>query len=431
MAESPRNPFLLPALLLLALEGAALLTQPGQQVHGFMLAVLGQGAAYLLALRAWRRDPARIGVVGVLAVAALLRVGPLLAPVTWTSDINRYVWDGRVQNAGINPYCCLPVDDRLAPLRDDTVWTGINRAETAPTIYPPAAQMIFAVAVRLHDSVFAMKLMLLAIECLGIWAMLRILRRLGRPPSQLLLYAWMPLPAWEIAGSGHVDALVVTFVPLALWAAMAGRRGLAGVALAAAVASKFVPVVLGPAIWQPRRGDWDWRLPVAGLFALLALYLPYLGVGWRVLGYLPGYAEEEGLSTQAGSGFWPVEALATLTGLVLPGRFYLAGAALLLAGLSVAALRRGPGDLPMLRWSAVLAAALLVLISPHYPWYFVWVLVPAALAGTLPMLWLPLTAVLFYWPGGPTGIPPWTGVVVYGGFLAWSGVALWHARGRA
>ena len=423
----PRLLLPLAVALLLALEGAGLLAQPRRQVYWFIAAVLGQGVAYLLAVLVWRRDPARIGLVTVLGVAALLRLGPLLGPVTWTSDINRYVWDGRVQNAGINPYCCLPVDARLAGLRDDSVWTEINRAGTAHTIYPPVAQMVFALAVRLHDSVFAMKLTMLAAEALGIWAMLRLLRRTGRPVSQLLLYAWHPLPAWEIAGSGHVDALLVAFVALALLAAVAARRGWAGVALAAAVLSKFFPVILAPSIWRPRRGDIDWRFPVAGVLTVAGLYLPYLGAGARVLGYLPGYAVEEKLTAGGGSGFWPVEAFQAATGLMLPGSVYLIGAALVMLGLGIAALCRPAGDAAMLRWSAVLAAALLVLLSPHYPWYFVWALVPAALAGTLLILWLPSTAVLLYWQG-PDGIPVWVGALIYGGFLAGAATSLLRRR---
>jgi alpha-1,6-mannosyltransferase len=428
MVRSRQLPLVLIVVLLLALEGAALLTQPEHRAVFFVLALCGQGAAYLLAVMVWRRDPARIGLVAVFIVAALLRLGPLLAPVTWSNDINRYVWDGRVQNAGINPYCCLPVDERLAALRDGTVWANINRADTAPTIYPPVAQMVFALAIRLRDSIFAMKIVLLAAEALGIWAMIRLLCRMERPPSQVLLYAWHPLPAWEIAGSGHVDALVVAFVPLALLAAVAGRRGWAGVALGAAVLSKFIPVILAPAIWRPRRGDSDWRFPLAGILTVVGLYLPYLGVGARVLGYLPGYTQEERLTPGSGGGFWLVEAFQTVAGLTMSGGVYLAGSGLVMLGLGVAALCRPPGNEAMMRWSAVLAAAFVTLLSPHYAWYFVWVLVPAALTGSLPMLWLPLAAILLYWPD-PDGSPVWVGAAIYGGFLLWSAIALvWRRR---
>ena len=411
---------------LLALEVAGLLAQPGWQSRWFVLAVLGQGLAYALAVVVWRQGAAPIGLALVLAVAALLRLGPLLGPVTWSSDINRYVWDGRVQNAGINPYCCLPTDERLVKLRDAVVWPDINRAAFAPTIYPPVAQMVFALAVWLHDSTFAMRLVMLAAEAVGIWAMIRALRRIGRPASQVLLYAWHPLPAWEIAGSGHVDALIVAFVTLALMAELAGRRWASGIALGAAVLSKFLPIIIGPAIWRPRCGDLGWRFPLAGALTVAALYLPYLGVGARVLGYLPGYTSEERLTAGSGSGFWPVEALQAATGLILPGSIYLAGAGLVMLGLCIAASCRQDGAGPMLRWSAVLAAALLVLMTPHYPWYFVWVLVPATLAGTLSILWLPLTAVLLYWPG-PDGVPVWVGAVIYGGFaLSAAASLMWH-----
>jgi alpha-1,6-mannosyltransferase len=428
MVRSRQLPLVLIVVLLLALEGAALLTQPEHQVGFFVLAVCGQGAAYLLSVMVWRRDPARIGLVAVFVVAALLRLGPLLAPVTWSNDINRYVWDGRVQNAGINPYCCLPVDERLALLRDGTVWANINRADTAPTIYPPAAQMVFALAVRLHDSIFAMKLVLLAAEAIGMWAMIRLLRRLERPPSQVLLYAWHPLPAWEIAGSGHVDALVVAFVPLALLAAVAGRRGWAGVALGAAVLSKFMPAILAPAIWRPRRDDSGWRFPLVGILTVVGLYLPYLGVGARVLGYLPGYTQEERLTPGGGGGFWLVEALQTVAGVTISGGVYLAGSGMVMLALGIAALCRRPGDEAMFRWSAVLVAAFVTLLSPHYPWYFVWVMVPATLTGWLPMLWLPLAAILLYWQDSD-GIPVWVGAVIYGGFLLWSAAALiWRRK---
>ena len=422
------SPLLIVAIgALLALEAVGLMAQPGYNRVWFVSVVLAQGAAYLLAVMIWRRAPARIGVSAVLAVAALLRIGPLLGPVIWSSDIYRYVWDGRVQNAGINPYCCLPVDARLADLRDATVWPLINRANTAPTIYPPAAQVMFAVTVWLRDSVFAMKLMMLAAEALGIWAMLCLLRRLGRPSSQLLLYAWHPLPAWEIAGSGHVDALVVAFVPLALLAAQAGRRGWAGVALGAAVLSKFLPVVLGPAIWRPRRGDGDWRFAFACVLTVVALYLPYLSVGTRVLGYLPGYANEENLTPDSGRGFWFVELLRTTTGLTLPGGIYLATAGLLMLGLGIAALCRPAGDAAMLRWSVFLSATFVVLISPHYPWYFIWPLVPAALAGALPVVWLPLTAALLYMPDAENS-PVLVGGTIYGGFLIWTSIAALRSR---
>ena len=74
----------------------------------------------------------------LVARAMLLPVGPV------STDIYRYVWDGRVQAAGINPYRYIPADPALAHLRDAEIYPKINRADYARTIYPPAAQIVFA-----------------------------------------------------------------------------------------------------------------------------------------------------------------------------------------------------------------------------------------------------------------------------------------------
>src|SRR5437763_1627343 len=83
-----------------------------------------------------------------VAFAAAMRLMALFAPPYLSSDIYRYVWDGRVLAAGINPYRYIPTDPQLDHLRDPAIWPEINRSNYAPTIYPPAAQAIFFAATR-------------------------------------------------------------------------------------------------------------------------------------------------------------------------------------------------------------------------------------------------------------------------------------------
>src|SRR5687767_1762069 len=75
----------------------------------------------------------------VIVFAALFRLSLLFAPPFLSDDIYRYVWDGRVQAAGINPYRHIPADPVLADLRDDKIYPKINRRDYAPTMYPPLA----------------------------------------------------------------------------------------------------------------------------------------------------------------------------------------------------------------------------------------------------------------------------------------------------
>jgi hypothetical protein len=406
---------LLLALVLLTGEAFGLAAQFDRNLGGFIIAALLQGAvwaiaAILTAHGARRRQSLAL----ILATAAVLRVGALAAPVYLSDDIYRYIWDGRVQAAGINPYRYIPTDVHLAPLRDETIFPNINRNNYAPTIYPPVAQMVFLAATRFGETVPAMKLVLAAFEAVGIGALLFVLRTTGAPRENIIFYAWHPLPVWEIAGSGHIDAVVVAFVALALAAAIGGWRAWSGAALAAATLVKFFPLVLAPALWRPLKGDLgDWRWPAGFAAVVFAAYLPYLWVGSRVLGFLPAYLAEENLTS--GSGFWLL-GLVGNAGLVSVTA-YLVLAAAIIAGLAIGALRRAQGAVAGLPWAAALGTAAVLLASPHYAWYFVWLVALLCVAPWWPAFWPTLAAVLLYWEPETGRIPFWVGFTIYGGFV--------------
>jgi alpha-1,6-mannosyltransferase len=350
---------------LLAGEAAGVAAQNHRELSVFIAVALLQGAAWAAAAAiVARRLRGRPVMILILGTAALLRVVALTAPGYLSDDINRYMWDGRVQAAGINPYRYVPNDPELAWLRDDAVFPNINRNNYAPTIYPPVAQMFFLLANRLGGTVQAIKLILVATEAIGICALLLILRAVGAPKEQILLYAWHPLPVWEIAGSGHIDAAVVAFVTLALLAAVGKRRAWSGAALAAATLVKFLPVVLTPALWRPsksNRGDWRWL--AAFVTVIIVAYLPYIGIGRRVLGFLPGYVAEENFAS--GSGFWLVDLVRRAVPVSLAA--YLTVAAIVLGALAIGALQRAPNLRSCVVWSTALATAALFFASPHYP----------------------------------------------------------------
>src|SRR5246127_2983463 len=109
--------------------------------------------------------------------AVLFRVLFLpLDPPRLSTDIYRYIWDGRVQGSGINPYLYLPVDPRLSGLRDSAIYPHINRKEYARTIYPPVAQMFFFVATRVTQSVPGFKSIFIGIDLITILLIAATLR---------------------------------------------------------------------------------------------------------------------------------------------------------------------------------------------------------------------------------------------------------------
>ena len=357
--------------------------------------------------------------LGIILRAYVLLFDPLLS-----SDIYRYVWDGRVQAAGINPYRYFPADQALALLRDGTIFPHINRADTAVTIYPPVAQFFFLIITRIGESVTVMRLALLGCEAVTVTLILLLLRRMNRPVTRVIAYLWHPLPLWEIANSGHIDALMVALMLLGLWIVLTGHalRGAVVIALSVLVKPIAVPVLAG--IWRP----WDLKLPLVVIAAVALCYLPYLSAGWGVLGFLTkGYLTEEGIS--AGNDLW----LLSLWRLVfgehqgdVVAYVVLAALVLMLKGLSVA---RSPDRTIANRLADInmLLLIALLLLSPNYPWYFLVVTPFAALCGSAPTWVVSIGALLlseqldwdFYIPRMVTKSILFGGLLLALAFMAW------------
>ena len=359
--------------------------------NAFMALTIPAGLLTIAATNAAERAPQKLALWLVFALAIMLRAYVLAFDPLLSSDIYRYVWDGRVQAAGINPYRYFPADQALAFLRDDTIFPHINRADTAVTIYPPVAQFFFLLVTRIGENVTVMRLALVGCEAVTVTIVMLFLRRMNRPLTHVVAYLWHPLPLWEIANSGHIDALMIALMMLGLWIALTGHalRGAAMIAFSTLVKPYVAPVLTG--IWRP----WDFRMPLL-MTALIALcYVPYLSFGWGALGFLTkGYLTEEGIS--AGNDIW----LLSLWRLVFGQHqgdvaVYVATAALILVfkGLSVA---RSPdrtiagrlGDINML------LLLTLLLLSPNYPWYFLIVTPFLALCGSPPTWVVSILALL-------------------------------------
>jgi hypothetical protein len=392
---------LLLALVLLALSaaGAYALWQEDHDTVG-VIALIQVPAYALAAALVILRPAAVIGPAGraltsILIIGFLMRLIVVVAPPA-SNDIYRYVWDGRVQAAGINPYRYLPVDPALTDLRDDSIYPSINRADYAPTIYPPMAQIVYVVATRISETVTFMKLVMVAFEGLAVWAMLQLLRARNVPSSRVLLYLWHPLPLWAFAGDGHVDAAAIALLLLAFVAVDRRSPWLAGAALASGVLVKYFPIVAGPALYK----RWDWRFPVAFVATAIILYLPYLGVGAKVFGFLGGYVAEEGFSGGAGIFLWQ------LLGSVvhLPDNafaYYFPVAAIIMAVLALVLMLRRRTASADIACAMVLGVSFLVLISPHYNWYFAWIIPFLAFYPVIGVLYLSCAALylnLSDWP---------------------------------
>jgi hypothetical protein len=321
------------------------------------LAVYGIAfVAYIAALLA-SRGLAGSGLLAALALAVAWRIALVPAPPLLSDDIYRYIWEGRVQAEGGNPYAWADRAEagKWAPLRDELWRRMAHKAYTA--VYPPLWQLAARAIVSMHASVAAMKAFVVACE-VALWAALwLVLRRRGLPPSRLLVIAWSPLALVEVAGSGHNDPLGLLLLALALLALDHGRSGLSAVAAALGFSAKLLPgfVALSWARrFRPRDVLW-------ALLAVAALALPYVSAGPGLLRGLDAY------------GSWRFnESLLALLDAVAGSRLAAtrsASALVVLFALLLAARRVDPTRAGL----AVVVAS--IALSAHVlPWYALWLL---------------------------------------------------------
>jgi alpha-1,6-mannosyltransferase len=392
--------------------------------NAFIALAIPAGLLTLAATHVAERIPTKRALWLIFGVGIMLRGYVLLFDPLLSSDIFRYLWDGRVQAAGINPYRYFPAHDALAHLHDATIFPKINRADYAVTIYPPVAEFFFLIVTRIGESVNVMRLALLGCEAVSVTLVMLFLRRMKRPTTRVVAYFWHPLPIWEIANNGHVDALAVALMLLGLWIALTGRAMPGAILIALGVLVKpYVAPAFAP-VWRP----WDWKMPLVVIAAIALCYLPYLSVGWGVFGFLTqGYLTEEGIIS--GDDLWVLSIWRLVFGAHRGDvAAYAVLAVLILLFMTLSAARRPNRTIASsLGDTNILLLVVLLLLSPNRPWYFLAITPFVALCGNAPTWTVSIAALLLtneiY---GDFHIPKLiVKSILFGGFLL---ACVWSAR---
>lgn len=369
----------------------------------FIIPLAVAGVAYFLTIRelfSTPKFPRRVIFIGLLT-AALWQLPFLFKAPGVDDDVHRYLWDGRVQRLGYNPYIVVPSDPALAGLHTPETRT-LNNPEV-PSPYPAGAQLFFRGVTAIHESVFALKVAFVLCDFAIVLVLLDILRRSGEGAHWVLAYAWNPLLATEVAGSGHVD--IVGVLLLLVSAAALGRRWrmVAALAFGLAVAVKLLPIVLLPLYWKyVRVRDAALAAVVVGL-----LYIPFLNHGRIPIGSLGSYVQRFRFND-------PV--FATLEHVATPQ--LVVGLAALVGLLTAFWLRRKTlASSDAFAWPM---AASLLCAPVVYPWYLLWMLPFARSASTVPLIIWTVSIIPTYYVwhlrtlGLPWLVPWWIMLLEYG-----------------
>jgi glycosyl transferase family 87 len=394
------------------------------------------GAWVMFLTAAWllRRMPRRTAVALILLGGIAVQLAAVSAPPKQSSDLYRYIWDGRVQAAGIDPYQYVPTATPLTGLRNDFLFspeakycaspgyvdrhpaaeltagcTRINRP-TVPTIYPPVAEAYFLGVHYLpdgSDSSTPIQATTALAAILVTVLLLFALGRLGRDVRMAALWAWCPTVALEAGNSAHVDVIAVGIALVAILVLATARTrvrtALGGALLGLAIATKMTPVLIMPAVVRRR---WV-TVAVSAGSAFVAVYIPHLlRVGSKVIGFLPGYLQQENYTRGTRYG---------IVGLFVTGPLASVVAVLILAAIALAVLEFADPGRPW-QGAVYMTAGALAVTTPHYQWYSLLLVMLVALDGRPE--WLAFAAGGYYAAEANMGrfTPPWrlVNAIAYG-----------------
>jgi alpha-1,6-mannosyltransferase len=347
-------------------------------------------------------DANRRLLIAALLFAVAFRVPLAVARVGADSDMVRYLYDGRLQRLGYNPFTVLPSDPAVADTHTDD--TRRMPSRNALTPYPAAAQLFFRLIVTVRESRRLMKATLVGCDLLTIAVLLAWLRSTRRSPWLALVYAWHPLVILEVAHSGHIDALGALWIAISAWMLSTGRGMRAMVAFVIAVAAKLLPIVLLPLYWKRVRP----RDALVAALVLAALYLPFRSAGTLPLGAVPNVVAFLRFN---GPLFKLLAPILTPQG---------AAAVAVIAGLAAAAwfrVRTSADDPAAWAWPMAVSLAAAPVV---YPWYLLYFTPFLFVRSTLPLIVWTYSVLPVYvvWQLARQGhrwrVPWWVAGVEYG-----------------
>jgi hypothetical protein len=193
----------------------------------------------------------------LIALSLLFRIIPMFALPALSDDFYRFIWDGRLWAAGINPFAGIPTEFLSNPALSTKGITqdlyGLLNSPTHYTVYPPIPQYINWLAAKLFPnsiahSVVLMRAIIIAAEMMSIVFIYLLLKQYKLKQNLLAIYAFNPLIIIEISGNLHHEGLMITFLLGFLYFNAQSKIPLAAIMLALSIASKLLPLMFLPFI---------------------------------------------------------------------------------------------------------------------------------------------------------------------------------------
>ncbi len=212
-----------------------------------------------------------------IALSILIRFFFLFSDPIGSDDVYRYMWDGKTQEAGINPYMYKPIDPKLNFLHSDILPSKMN-FQNMKTIYFPLSQWLFYFAYKVSgENVWAYKLLLLISEILTLFMLYKILCSLKVQTKLVLLYALAPLSIIQFALDAHLDAFGLPLLLSFIYFYLNEKKLLAAIFLGLSFSIKPVGVLILPILFlREKKISTKLMLVTVPFIAFGVQFLPYI-----------------------------------------------------------------------------------------------------------------------------------------------------------
>lgn len=333
-------------------------------------------------------------LIWIVSVGILFRIALITSTPILEDDFYRYFWDGAVAAHGLNPYAHAPaeVQKNKNPLIPETallqtlakdsgpIITRINNSEVR-SIYPPLAQMVFAVSHELHPwSMVTWRVVLFFFDSLTMVILMMLLHRLNIPAHWSVIYWWNPLLVVEVFNAAHMDVILLPVLLAAFLLAIRNKVVWAGGMLGMAVGIKVWPILLLPLFLRKISSSPKRIMLAMGVFSIVAVgvLIPMLisGIDNKagLVAYSLSWEGNDSLFRLAHSG---IRGLLPI--LQVPPRHALLTSrivvfSLLLVWIGWWIRHKVEDPLKFCDQCVWIIAALFLLSPTQYPWYFLWML---------------------------------------------------------
>ena len=216
-----------------------------------------------------------------IVLAIILRLSLFFSPPLLSDDYYRFIWDGAVAHAGINPSTYTPRE-----ISTHQEWLqapeGFFEKLNSPdyyTVYPPMAQGFFHLSFlingwNIEGHIVWIRTIVMVADFFILWLLWLLLKQKHLSEKKILLYGLNPLIILEFSGNVHFDGLMILGLLVALYFAMNKNYAASGLSIAISVLFKMLTLPLIPFLGK----ELEWRRRI--LFGTLILLIIIIGFTW-------------------------------------------------------------------------------------------------------------------------------------------------------